>query len=591
MVAVKLNGFLGEIPRTSERLLPDAAAQEAENINLTSGEIRPVRPSALTFTPPGQGPFLSAYRAVYGASEKWRAWTIDVDVAKAPFDIDVEPRYYWTGDGCPRYATFTDFGTLEYALGLPAPTSKPAVSHAGGAGTVINRAYCYTFYQPSTGEESAPSPISDIASGKVDGTWTITSLSGTPSNTRVAPWNTSGLKQRLYRTSGTAANFQLVAERSVSTGSWVDTITDANILGDELISSDWIPPPEGLKGIGALPNGALYGFVGNLLCFSEPYQPHAWPRSYQFGTDFPIVSAFNYGTTVVAGTSAYPFVFSGSEPSVVTPERVDNAWPCLAKRSMVSVGDGVVYSTTYGMAYVGLSGPSILTKDLYTREEWEPINPSSMVCAYSEGRLFVACTPAGEATRMMVISPGEAASLVRYNQSPSELYADPSNGLLYLVGLAVERWDAGEGMRMVFNWLSKEIELSEPVNFGAAKVDFASLMSDADRIQAQANYVTDLAFNQSTIDSKDQLGGYNDDDFNALPINGSHLITPRQPGDWVALTVYSRDGEISSDTVFDTDAFRLPSGFKSDIVSIRLTGNVRVKNVKLAETMLGLKQV
>ncbi len=648
MGAIKITGFLGEIPRTAERLLPDTAAQEAENVNLTSGEIRPVRPAKTAFTPAGEGPFLAAYRAVYGESEKWRAWPIDVDVAKAPFDVEVEPRYYWTGDGPPRYATFTSFGTTDYALGLTAPTAKPASSAAGGVGTTVDRTYCYTFYQPATGEESAPSPVADIASGKVDGTWTISNFSGAPANSgtytgvfasgvttctspsahnlrtgdlvvinsvelvatvtsatvfkvtgdysaytawaRDAVWNTAGLYQRLYRTSGTAATFQLVAERAVATGNWTDTLTDAQILGDELISADWQLPPENLRGLIALPNGALCGFAGNLLCFSEPYQPHAWPLNYRYGTDFPIVSIANYGTTVVAGTSAYPFVFTGNEPAVVAPERVDNAWPCLSKRSMASVGDGVVYSTTYGVAYVGLAGPTIFTKSLFTREEWQPLNPSSMVCAYSEGRLFIAYTPVGQMTRTLIVSPGEASSLVRYNQSPAELYADPSNGLLYQVGSTVDLWDAGEGLRMVFNWLSKEIELPEPVNFGAAKVEFASLLSDADRVQAQANYVADLAFNQVIIDSKDQVGAYNDDDFNAIAVDGSHLIVPRLASDWLSLTLYSRDGEFSNTTVFDDQAFRLPSGFKSDILSIRLTGNVRVKSVKLAESMIGLKQ-
>ncbi len=590
MGAIKITGFLGEIPRTAERLLPDTAAQEANNVNLTSGEIRPVRPAALAYTPPGVGPYLAAYRAVHGATSKWKAWPTDVDIAKGPFNTDVEPRYYWTGDGCPRYATFTDFGLTEYALGLPAPTAQPSASHSGGTGSVVNRAYCYTFYQPATGEESPPSPVSEVVAGRADGTWTVAGLAAAPTNTRAAPWNTNGLYQRLYRTSGTAASFQLVGERAVSTDNWTDALTDAQIMGDELISTDWQPPPDNLLGLIALPNGALCGFSGNLLCFSEPYQPHAWPLKYQYGTDFPIVAVANYGTTVVAGTSAYPFIFTGQDPSVVTPERVDNAWPCLSKRSMASVGDGVVYSTTYGIAYVGLAGPRIFTNGLFTREEWQPLNPSSMVCAYSEGNLFVTYTQSGQMSRMLVISPGEVSSLARYNHSPTELYADPSNGLLYLVGYTVEQWDAGEGLRMAFNWLSKEFELAEPVNLGAAKVEFASLLSEADKATAQAHYVADMTFNQSIIDSKDQVGAFNDDSFNSIPIDGSHLIAPRLPADWLALTVYSRDGEVTTVDVFDNQAFRLPSGFKSDILSIRLAGNVRVKSVKLAETMIGLKQ-
>jgi hypothetical protein len=47
-----------------------------------------------------------------------------------------------------------------------------------------------------------------------------------------------------------------------------------------------------------------------------------------------------------------------------------------------------------------------------------------------------------------------------------------------------------------------------------------------------------------------------------------------------------------SKTLFeDSGVFRLPSGYLSDVWSVKLNGQVRIKNVKVAETPDGLRQI
>ena len=587
MTTLKITGFSGEIPRTAERLLPVVAAQQAENINLTSGEIRPVRQVEEAFDP-SIGVLKAAYRATYGAAEKWHAWTTDIDIVRGPFSYDVEPRFYWTGDGVPRYASFANFGVTDFALGLPAPTVKPSVSCAGGTGASINRTYLYTFYNPTTGEESAGSPVADIAAGHVSGTWTVNGFSAAPLNPTAAAYNVAGLVQRLYRTSGTSAKFQLVVQRLASSSPWIDAVSDAAMLGDEYISASWQPPPPNLRGLISLPNGSLCGFTDNTICFSEPYQPHAWPRSYRYGTDYAMVGIASFGTTVVACTTSYPYVTSGSDPQSVNLERIDNAWPCLSKRSVTSVGDGVVFATTHGIAFVGMTGASIFTKDLFTREEWEPLNPASMVCAFAEDRLHVVFKPAVGTTKMLIISPGESAYLTRSTLEPNELYKDPSNGLLYLVGPTVQKYNSKLGAPIPFNWLSKELELPTPVNFGAAKVEYKSNMTEDEVNDVAIAYAADLAANAVLISTNKTFGAYGDDAYNVRTINGSAIKPPTTTGDLLAITFYTERGEVFSKFVTSQEAFRLPSGFKHSFISIRLTGNVRIKSVRMAETMSGL---
>jgi len=71
---------------------------------------------------------------------------------------------------------------------------------------------------------------------------------------------------------------------------------------------------------------------------------------------------------------------------------------------------------------------------------------------------------------------------------------------------------------------------------------------------------------------------------------GGRLIVPEPPVyDIMEFKLYV-DGQLKfSRALTNSDAFRLPSGYKSDNVSVRLSGNVAVRRVVVAESMLGLK--
>lgn len=646
--AHKITGFLGMLPRTAERLLPDMVATIAQNVNLTSGEIRPLmKPMEIVASNDLQN--LTAYRAYNGTTEKWRRWTLDVDVARGPYPPDVEQRYYWTGDGCPRYATFTNFGTTDWALGLPKPTAKPSVTHTGGVGSAVTRVYRYTYYQPSTGEEFGASPVSEPYTGKVDGTWTISNFSSSPPNSgtftgvyaagstvcttptphfnrvgdvvvinsadctvtaatsltytvagdvsaytgwaRKVAWNTAGLYQRLYRSAGTNASYQLVAERAVSTANWTDTLSDADIMGDELISEDWEPPHVNLKGLICLPNGATVGFYENELWYSEPYQPHAYPPRYRYQTESQIVGIAAFGTTVVAATETRPYTFDGVTPDAVTPDAKSKIWPCKSKRSVSSAGDGVVYSTDSGLAYIGQGGSNIFTRPFYTVEEWRELGPSTMMVRVIDNRVYILHTPSGGATKQILrLDMGEQAALTTLTGDYNALYADPLNSYLYLVGKTVDQWDAYYGTRYDWVWKSKEIELPEPTNFGAAKIEFVQTMSETEIQSAYAIRNATIAANEVVIAAGINVGAFGQAEMNGDPINGatSLLPVPELP-EYLTYTLYSKGRPVFSKALSSSDAFRLPAGFKTDAISHQLSGNVHVKSIKVAETMTGLK--
>lgn len=651
---LRIAPFLGMAPRIAERLLPDGAAVDATNLVLSSGEIRPIKKPLPVTMPGGSGPWFAVYRAEYGGAETWLSWTKDVDVARAPLSSDVEARYYWSGDNEPRFAKFSGLPSTYYSLGIPKPQAAPGVGHSGGVGAATSRVYVYTFFS-ALGEESSASPPCALTTGKVDGTWAITAMDAFPVSsgavtgvfgsgvttftmaasanhwlrageevtisgtkmavataanaftftvagnyaaaiawTRVAPWNTASMTRRLYRSAGTAATYQLVAY-GVGTA-YNDTLTDAQILGDELISAGWLLPPVALSGIIDLPNGAMCGFSANLLCFSEPYQPHAWPLDNQYGAAFEIVGIAAFGTTVVAATAGCPYVSAGVDPAATTLEKVDKVWPCLAKRSVASVGDGVVFATAYGMAFVGASGASIMTEPMFSKVEWSPLQPSSMIAAVSEGKVFVRWSGSDGTRGVMVFNGAERVGLTLLLPSnlPDELYSDPRNGKLYIVDNGgISEYDAQVGARLAYSWKSKEYYLPTPTNFGAAKVDLVSEQSQADYDFQVAAYNAIVAANLVLMTPYKGGGGFARPGFNELSINASELGNPSVLDlGIVTFTLYYDNVAVYSKTLAAvSNVLRPPPGKKTSSVAVGLTGTARVKLVVLAETVKGLAVV
>ena len=140
MPAVKIQKFLGIAPKISPPLLPDAAAQEAAEVNLSSGALVPYRVPVSVGNCGRSSDVLSIYPMIDPADDslKWLSWTTDVDVVVASSVNDEEQRIYYTGDGVPKVTNYElavtaggpPYPYSSYDLGLPLPTTVPAASAA-----------------------------------------------------------------------------------------------------------------------------------------------------------------------------------------------------------------------------------------------------------------------------------------------------------------------------------------------------------------------------------------------------------------------------------------------------------------------------
>lgn len=414
---------------------------------------------------------------------------------------------------------------------------------------------------------------------------------------RVAPWNTTNMKMRLYRTAGTAAGFQLVeddvkasASYNAGTNTYSDTLLDTQIPGDELITDGWQPPPAGLRGLIVTAAGTLAGFVGNTLRLSVPGQGHTWPddNSYVISPDIVAIAAM--GSAIGVGTTGVPHVAIGSDPAAMAMIPANIPYPCLSKRSMVSDGGGVLYASNAGLVRLDQSAQaSIFTEPWFDGKTWAERSPSTMVCAVGPSRIYALYETGGR--RSILIWDMTIGELTENAIEVDELFVDESTGDAYVSDADGISALVGGAYPAQLVWRSKEYVLPKPANFGAAKVRFSAAIDEAVRAAILAEIAAVIAANEAL--SGDLKGSINSHGYNVRRWNGSlYAVVPEMPpANTVTFTLFTDGAERYTRVVENSNVFRLPSGYLAGRVSVQVSSACEIDGIEMAGTPQELAQV
>lgn len=163
---IVIEGFGGEQPRVSAKLLDDNRAQEAQNCKLFRGTLEPWNEPASA----SDSLSLSSPKTIfYYRNKHWFEWDADVDVIRSPIARDDYQRVYYTGDGKPKKTdssvatSSTPYPDTAYLMEVPKPDNAPEVSVADSSdeANVEATAYVVTFVS-DYGEEGQPSDASEV---------------------------------------------------------------------------------------------------------------------------------------------------------------------------------------------------------------------------------------------------------------------------------------------------------------------------------------------------------------------------------------------------------------------------------------------
>lgn len=606
MATIDLKLFAGEIPRSGKRQLPDYFADTAENCLLLSGELRGLHVPIILHQFDGACPVARAFRVPDEISPGGFLWIgfedPNTDFLKGPLVNDLYDRYYWScGCHVPKYASLDMLRNNDpgYYLGVDRPTTALTVVPTTGTGDTITRAYVYTFVS-EFGEEGPPSDPT-LADGQEDSTWQLSNFETSVPNAS----QKSITHKRIYRTvTGTSgvADYFFVAEIPIADIIYADTESTVDVALNSLLeSSGWFPPPEGLQGLVAHPNGFLVGFVGRDLYFSEPYRPHAWPPEYVVSTEFDIVGLGVFGTSIAVTTDGHPYSSTGVHPASSTFIKAATPEPCLSKRGIVSMPFGVYYPSPNGLILISPGGVKNATQPILTKDEWATLSPET-ISATRYNTQYLAFT---SETQGWMFAPDEPeASFVSLGKvwQVTDIQADPYTGTVFMLyDDVVSEWNPAGGFPVSFTWKSKKFVLPKPLNFAAFRI-YYDLRDDLDEDLA----LDILAFNDLRIQYPLNPLGYNtfggvrklDIDTsvpqNKSPLGGSPLIDAEKllaETGWVRLKVYANDVLVYDQPVLDTHPHTLPHGFKADTWQFQLEGTVNVGQAKFAESGKELAEI
>ena len=538
--------------------------------------------------------------------------------SRGPLINDAFNRYYWTQDGQNlRYDTLAnlrlDTRTTGIEVGVPPPANTPSVSVVGGdSDLIVDRAYVYT-YVSIYGEEGPPSDAK-LVSGSSDGVWTISNMSVGPEDADVRKIT----KKNIYRSISFFgdANFFYVATVPIGSTSYIDSKSTEEVsLNSTLESTSFFPPPEGLSGLTAHPNGFFVGFVGRNIYFSEPYRPHAWPPEYTLSTLGDIIGLGVFDTTIVIGTNGHPYTATGIVPNGIILTKHDTAEPCIGRYGIVSMPFGVYYPSPNGLMLVSPNGFTNATKALMTKEDWQArYKVRDFDAARYQYQYVAFYTP----TNGVMFDPQEpTAALVDLNLSSTgsvldrqdSIFTDEYSGRTFIISnCSMYEWNPLSGINTRLDWTSLEFDLADPVNMGAARIIWYATWETPTPEQIAAWRLWNIA--------RIEDAPLNPLNFNALnvvrqedPVGFEDFIESKQPFHWSPLIWVPPVGEawpnspqVIMDLVVDgrvvytkevthTNMFRLPSGFKGTMFKIRIRANVNIKSCKISETGKELSRV
>jgi len=518
MALLNILKFFGRRPVVDDAVLPDGYATVAENCRLQGNKLKPLRDTLQVQAKTVGGTLESIYW--YAPGSIWCEWTTDVDATPSQIGSDSFDRLIFTGDGAPKitYNSIISGGAApypfaSYLLGVPPPGYvvgsfpigvAPGVAVTGTPDDVddpIDSRFYVVTCVDNMGSEGQPSPPSVEAEWQQGQAVDVTIPAIPAGNYNIASY-------RVYRTStgSSTTEFLYVGGGSNFGGVFQDT-TAADELAEVLPTENYDLPSASMIGITAMAGGYLAGHFDNVLCFSPIGQPQAWPVSYQINTKTDIVGIAPLDdNSLLVTTKERPYVATGIDPASMTLTELNILQACTSKRSVADVGTGVVYASPDGLVFASKAmGTSIITAGIFSREDWQTLNPATMKGFVWEGLYFCfydSPTPGG-----FIINPNAPdGGIMDVTSVFTAAHYDAPTDILYVAeGSNIKKWDAATTY-LDMRWRSKTYEMLSPTWLGVLQVLGDSV--DEFDVELYVDGVLDNTYRAVDGEARKMRGGY-----------------------------------------------------------------------------------
>lgn len=616
--------FSGIAPRIAPRLLPATLAQEALDVKLWSGELRPHYADELLMYIPSN--IQSIYRYKWkNKTYNWLMWPYETRVAKGPVYDDENNRIYFMNQGG---FFVTDSSLLEdkdymngitnnarYHTGIPEMGYGRMDVSGIGSGDIEARTYVACFVRKwadgtiDVGKASKPYVTSFDANGKstIDvrpGQTVLVTVSALTDAARAAGVNACYI-YRSEITSAGQALYSFVDEFAVNdahttgnvnatwnTGGWYeyrDTKPNTS-LGEACPSLYWDAPVDGLKGLVSLQNGLFAAYKDSTVYVSDWNAPHAWPYEHTVTIDYPIVGLGSFGNTIVVCTEAAPVLIVVQDPTNPTTKAIQENCPCVSADSIVNTRNGVIFASQNGLVLINSTSPTFITEKLLTQDEWLPLHPESLKGAFLNNTYYGFFTNPTDTTAGFIFDLDSYTYSTVYNsivssgmvyttQHAKVVYNDIEQSRLYVcyplenkTRYSLNSFGTDSRINKAFRWRSKvNVSPQGLFTLSCAQVNFTKLSSLKPEPPVWKGRLAGSALGMVYV--------------NKQPVNGWCKTNTVEFYDKTVFNYYV-DGKLRfTKNIVDSKPFRLPSGFRGETVEIELKSNSHVHSVILASSM------
>lgn len=620
--------FSGIAPRIAPRLLPATLAQEALDVKLWSGELRPHYADTIIKYIPSTTQSIYRYKWK-NKKYNWLGWAKSVNVVKGPVYDDENNRIYlMVNDGTGFLVT--DSSLLEdrdyingleskaYTVAIPEPGQSDIwVSGGTGSGDIESRSYVYCYVRQwsdgtiDVGKSSGPLKNSsdrsrytvDVRPGQVVDMSIVDPIAH--ANGIGAGIN----KIYIYRSEVTSAGqalYSYVDQFDVNTNRvtnnpaavWVSNgsyykYSDSKpntSLGEACPSIYWDAPVTGLKGLVSLQNGLFAAYKDSTIYVSDWNAPHAWPYEHTVTIDYPIVGLGSFGNTIVVCTEAAPVLITVTDPTKPTTRAIQENCPCVSAGSIVSTRNGVIFASTNGLVLINSASPTFITEKIITQDEWLPLHPESLQAAFLNNTYYGFFTnPTEKAagflfdldsyTYSTVYNSIVSSGMVYTSQPTKIVYNDVEQSQLYVcyplenkTQYSLNSFGTDSRINKSFRWRSKvNVSPQGLFTLSCAQVNFTKLSSLKPEPPVWEGRLAGSALGMVYV--------------NKQPVNGWCKTNTIELYDKTVFNYYV-DGKLRfTKNIVDSKPFRLPSGFRGETVEIELKSNSHVHSVILASSM------
>lgn len=619
--------FSGIAPRIAPRLLPATLAQEALDVKLWSGELRPHYADEILQYIPNNVQTIYRYKWK-NKTYNWLMWPYETRVAKGPVYDDENNRIYFMNQGGFFVTDSSLLKDRDYTNGLgesDTPYYTAGIPRAGygimsvsgsGSGDIEARSYIVCYVRQwsdgtiDVGKSSEPYATSWDAAARrtidVRPGQTVKISVGNISDTDIA--KTGVNKVYIYRsevTSSGQALYSYVDQFDINpshvtnnpnatwnTGGWYEYLDKkaSTQLGEACPSIYWDLPIDGLKGLVSLQNGLFAAYKDSTVYVSDWNAPHAWPYEHTVTIDYPIVGLGSFGNTIVVCTEAAPVLIVVQDPTNPTTKAIQENCPCVSADSIVNTRNGVIFASTNGLVLINSTSPTFITEKLLTQDEWLPLRPESLKGAFLNNTYYGFFTnPTDTAagfifdldsyTHSTVYNSIVSSGMVYTTQHAKVVYNDIEQSQLYVcyplengTQYSLCSFASDSRINKSFRWRSKvNVSPQGLFNLSAARVMMTPQSSQKENEHIWEGKLTGSSLAARVMDGE--------------PINGWCKTNELKLADATVFNYYV-DGELKySREVKDSKPFRLPSGFRGETIEVEVKSNACIHSITLASSM------